>query len=234
MRSYTINESTTVEILSTSKGSLVSELDNNLQQQKFLVLPKVSLCSFFWCIYNSRNSQYFQRSAAARTYGVSTTVEILSTSKGRTIPGKESNLQQQKFLVLPKVPNRTLGQAIYNSRNSQYFQRMLNEKEKMISTTVEILSTSKGKGPGILGTERNLQQQKFLVLPKGGNFGKMVEYLQQQKFLVLPKDCYNYITSNHLQQQKFLVLPKDRLQVVVLFDLQQQKFLVLPKGNCPG
>ena len=117
----------------------------DLQQQKFLALPKglphsrarkiynsrnsqhfqrgtVQGC--FYLIYNSRNSQHFQRSQRRCPYnGLSTTVEILSTSKGTPPFPKYRDLQQQKFLALPKGLTVSTELQIYNSRNSQHFQR---------------------------------------------------------------------------------------------------------------
>ena len=157
-------------------------------------------------IYNSRNSQYFQRevrvTGAIQSTTVeilstskgcdlverefrSTTVEILSTSKGDNRKGGGDDLQQQKFLVLPKARYVSPVPLIYNSRNSQYFQRYTINGKKTVSTTVEILSTSKGKQN--VKSIKNLQQQKFLVLPKVMAQSPFMRNLQQQKFLVLPK-----------------------------------------------
>ena len=143
----------------------VCQFSANLQQQKFLVLPKGVSRVFTKGIYNSRNSQYFQRFFICSSICRSTTVEILSTSKGSvelnmidlsttveilsTSKGQEDKdtsiyLQQQKFLVLPKAYAHCPPNLIYNSRNSQYFQR-----------------------PSlIIFVSSHLQQQKFLVLPK--------------------------------------------------------------------
>ena len=99
-------------------------------------------------IYNSRNSQYFQK-----VHQIFTDISIYNSRNSQYFQktcahcGITPHLQQQKFLVLPKdaVPPVAVP----------------------LSTTVEILSTSKStKMPRVMS---DLQQQKFLVLPKGKN-----------------------------------------------------------------
>ena len=206
---YIRKGSTTVEILSTSKGItfcflglLIYNSRNSqyfqrtrtgkqpstyLQQQKFLVLPKETLVSPHIRIYNSRNSQYFQR------------IRLVFEQMG--------DLQQQKFLVLPKALSVYVSNTIYNSRNSQYFQRCLSVNLHYQSTTVEILSTSKGCVVSVLPID--LQQQKFLVLPK-------------VMALTIGRWIYNSRNSQYFQRSR----SASRAQ----YNLQQQKFLVLPKG----
>ena len=75
-------------------------------------------------IYNSRNSQYFQRFGFLYGMSASTTVEILSTSKGRILPKGVYSSTTVEILSTSKGEHRS------------------DEWDE--STTVEILSTSKG------------------------------------------------------------------------------------------
>ena len=158
-----------------------------LQQQKFLVLPKAAQRQKIVNIYNSRNSQYFQRKRSRHRRRASTTVEILSTSKGHVAQLADAGSTTVEILSTSKGPRKT----------EVYYR----------STTVEILSTSKGSKfylrRYIIYNSRNSQYFQRRQPERGGE-----NDLQQQKFLVLPKETFNDANYTHLQQQKFLVLPK--------------------------
>ena len=180
--------STTVEILSTSKGPSFIYIRKGSTTVEILSTSKgITFCFLGLLIYNSRNSQYFQR------------IRLVFEQIG--------DLQQQKFLVLPKALSVYVSNTIYNSRNSQYFQRCLSVNLHYQSTTVEILSTSKGCVVSVLPID--LQQQKFLVLPK-------------VMALTIGRWIYNSRNSQYFQRSR----SASRAQ----YNLQQQKFLVLPKG----
>ena len=143
-------------------------------------------------IYNSRNSQHFQRYVSQR-------IAIV-------------DLQQQKFLALPKGSVLFIFHVgIYNSRNSQHFQRREDKFRKAM------IYNSRNS--------QHFQRPCFL--------NRLLCNLQQQKFLALPKAISQITSRQNLQQQKFLALPKADLISVVIGDLQQQKFLALPKATIP-
>ena len=122
-----VRKSTTVEILSTSKGMKELVYKVNLQQQKFLVLPKDTKSHNLTFIYNSRNSQYFQRRMQS------------------CCPLHIYNSRNSQYFQRPRQKQSIIN--IYNSRNSQYFQGGGKSWAVRVSTTVEILSTSKGFTP---------------------------------------------------------------------------------------
>ena len=159
----------------------------HLQQQKFLVLPKV----VGWITQSVDLQQ--------QKFLVLPKVIFFNQITG--------DLQQQKFLVLPKALLESPEIVIYNSRNSQYFQKELLFERAVGSTTVEILSTSK--------------RSTLALLPQYIYNSRNSQYFQ--------KWFAEYFTCAYLQQQKFLVLPKAFAVIDGVNDLQQQKFLVLPK-----
>ena len=185
----------------------------NLQQQKFLALPKVLTRLSTLIIYNSRNSQHFQR---IRRYSM--TADIYNSRNSQHFQRYVSqriaivDLQQQKFLALPKGSVLFIFHVgIYNSRNSQHFQRREDKFRKAM------IYNSRNS--------QHFQRPCFL--------NRLLCNLQQQKFLALPKAISQITSRQNLQQQKFLALPKADLISVVIGDLQQQKFLALPKATIP-
>ena len=200
--------STTVEILSTSKTGFRMWPRFYLQQQKFLVLPKTS---------------------TERKHILSTTVEILSTSKNLFLSSSKFISTTVEILSTSKNNEKLHKHRIYNSRNSQYFQKLhlgkctinLQQQKFLVlpkalhdliikrSTTVEILSTSKiqflvteSRGSTtveILSTSKSLCKTASLVL------STTVEILSTSKSSddKTGKGIYNSRNSQYFQKRSF-------------------------------